>query len=72
MLWTDRYVVPGKCYEHATLISYNNYPSWYNSNPPSFWNEAANAVRAGGPNGAATTHTNIASLFQNGATKVLI
>ena len=41
----------GKCYEHATLISFNNYPSWYNSQPPSWWNTAADAVHSGSVNG---------------------
>lgn len=39
------------CLEHATLISFNNYPGWYNhAGDPSAtasWNDKANAVAAG-------------------------
>jgi hypothetical protein len=28
--WADDTDLRGKCYEHATLISFNDYPGWYN------------------------------------------
>jgi len=49
--WADDKDTSGKCYEHATLISFNNYPGWYNQegnvHAPLVWNDKANAVRAG-------------------------
>jgi len=29
------------------MIAFNNYPQWYNAAPTSYWNDMANAVRAG-------------------------
>jgi len=49
--WADDKDMRGKCYEHATLISFNNYPSWYNGQPTSWWNSAADAVHSGSVNG---------------------
>lgn len=32
--WADDKDLRGKCYEHATLIAFNNYPGWYNRESP--------------------------------------
>ena len=41
------------CLEHASLVSFNNYPSWYNSaKPADQWNKFANAVAGGAVPGA--------------------
>ena len=49
--WADDTDTRGACYEHATLISFNDYPGWYNHagdiNAPQIWNQMAAAVRGG-------------------------
>ena len=46
--WATDKDLGDKCLEHASLISFNNYPSWYNSaDPTEQWNKFANGVRAG-------------------------
>ena len=47
--WADDKELKSKCLEFATLISFNNYPGWYNnfanlSSPAAHWNEMATAV----------------------------
>jgi beta-glucuronidase len=54
--WADDKDLGGKCYEHCTLIAFNNYPGWYNHGgdvkaPAEQWNKFADGVRAGAPNG---------------------
>lgn len=50
--WADDKDNSAKCYEHASLIAYNNYPGWYSqADPTSTWERNSAAVRAGGPNG---------------------
>eukprot|EP00040_Diaphanoeca_grandis_P027128 m.153731 g.153731 ORF g.153731 m.153731 type:complete len:657 (-) comp30845_c0_seq1:445-2415(-) len=53
--WADDKDLGGKCYEHATLISFNNYPGWYNregdKDAPLSWNSVAASVQAGTTNG---------------------
>ena len=49
MTWADDKELKSKCLEFATLISFNNYPGWYNnfanlSSPAAHWNEMATAV----------------------------
>jgi beta-glucuronidase len=59
--WADDKDLRGLCYEHASLIAFNNYPGWYNqfgdkSAPKRFWTEQAAGVRAGlSKSGAAGT-----------------
>merc|ERR1712070_1169785 len=48
--WADDKDLKGLCYEHTSLISFNNYPGWYNrpgdkTAPESYWNQMANTVR---------------------------
>jgi hypothetical protein len=49
--WADDKDNGGACYEHATLIAYNDYPGWYNhqADPqaPTIWASMAAAVRGG-------------------------
>ena len=50
--WADDMKLTGACFEHATLISLNDYPGWYdhsgNASAPSYyWNQFAAAVRQG-------------------------
>jgi len=49
--WADDKDTSGKCYEHATLISFNNYPGWYNragdKSAPLSWNDKAAACQSG-------------------------
>lgn len=49
--WADDHKLNGKCYESATLISFNDYPGWYdnsgNVSAPKKWNDFAAAVRGG-------------------------
>jgi hypothetical protein len=30
--WADDKDLGGKCYEHCTLLAFNNYPGWYSRN----------------------------------------
>lgn len=48
--WASNQELNDKCLEHATLISFNNYPAWYASPgdlsaPAKHWNEMADSVR---------------------------
>eukprot|EP00928_Gymnodinium_smaydae_P073392 TRINITY_DN56601_c0_g1_i1.p1 TRINITY_DN56601_c0_g1~~TRINITY_DN56601_c0_g1_i1.p1 ORF type:complete len:707 (-),score=80.53 TRINITY_DN56601_c0_g1_i1:131-2251(-) len=48
--WADNHLTGSKCLEHASLISFNNYPGWYNkpgdtTAPLKFWSSMAEAVR---------------------------
>lgn len=46
--WASDKDLGDKCLEHASLISFNNYPKWYNNQDPTDqWNRFANGVRAG-------------------------
>lgn len=46
--WASNNDLKDKCLEHASLISFNHYPKWYDSHDPTIeWNEFANRVRAG-------------------------
>eukprot|EP00463_Aulacantha_scolymantha_P004788 TRINITY_DN5948_c0_g1_i1.p1 TRINITY_DN5948_c0_g1~~TRINITY_DN5948_c0_g1_i1.p1 ORF type:complete len:230 (-),score=27.72 TRINITY_DN5948_c0_g1_i1:73-762(-) len=52
--WANNKELSDKCLEHATLISFNNYPAWYNSMgdltaPAKHWNKMANSVRESYP-----------------------
>ena len=52
--WADDKETSSMCLAHATLISFNNYPAWYNSPgdltaPKKHWNEMAAAVREAHP-----------------------
>jgi len=58
--WADNKKDGGVCYEHATLIAYNDYPGWYDHSgdkaaPVTWWNKYMNDIRAGntssGPSG---------------------
>lgn len=47
--WADDKEMNSKCLEYASLISFNNYPGWYNnlgnlSAPQAHWNEMARSV----------------------------
>ena len=58
--WADSSKNNGACYEHASLISYNDYPGWYSASgdlsaPARAWNGFANTVRAGGTKSGAAT-----------------
>ena len=48
--WADDQDTHGACYEHATLISFNDYPGWYNHQgdpqAPKIWSSLAAAVIA--------------------------
>jgi len=47
--WADDKDLSGKCYEHATLIAFNNYPQWYNQQDATeHWNKCATEVRTWG------------------------
>lgn len=51
--WASDKDLGDKCLEHATLVSFNNYPKWYNSEDPAHqWNKFANSVKAGDVDGA--------------------
>jgi len=54
--WADDTDTRGACYEHATLISFNDYPGWYNHagdiNAPQIWNQRRRCVRLLGLAGA--------------------
>lgn len=59
--WADDMKLNGACYEHATLISFNDYPGWYDhsgnaSAPTYYWNQFAAAVQQG------TTHSGSATV----------
>jgi beta-glucuronidase len=50
--WADDKNFQGKCFAHASLISFNNYPGWYNKMGhakygKTFWPAQASGVRAG-------------------------
>ena len=50
--WADSSKLKGVCFEHATLISFNDYPGWYDfsgnaSAPLSYWDPVAAAVQQG-------------------------
>ena len=46
--WATDKDLGDKCLEHASLVSFNNYPMWYNhEDPTEQWNKFANGVRAG-------------------------
>lgn len=49
--WADNHKMDSKCLEHASLISFNDYPAWYDSPgnlsaPARLWNEQAALVSA--------------------------
>lgn len=49
--WADNHELDSKCLEYASLVSFNNYPAWYNnpgdlSEPAKHWNSMADTVRA--------------------------
>eukprot|EP00756_Hemistasia_phaeocysticola_P006893 Hpha_TRINITY_DN14039_c0_g1::TRINITY_DN14039_c0_g1_i1::g.44274::m.44274/K01195/uidA, GUSB; beta-glucuronidase len=49
--WADNHLSGSKCLSHATLISFNNYPGWYNHRgnttyPGPYWKEQADWVTA--------------------------
>lgn len=51
--WASDKDLGDKCLEHATLVSFNNYPKWYNNEEPAHqWNNFANSVKAGVPSGS--------------------
>lgn len=46
--WASNKDLNDHCLEYASLISFNNYPQWYNdADPTEQWNSYANGVRAG-------------------------
>ena len=50
--WADSQKDKGMCYEHATLIAYNDYPGWYScegdlSCPERSWDKYASSVATG-------------------------
>lgn len=49
--WADNKKSAGACYEHATLIAFNDYPGWYDKSgdksAPKLWNTFAAAAQQG-------------------------
>merc|ERR1711998_327907 len=50
--WADDQLLRGACYEHATLIAFNNYPGWYSrvgdvTAPAKTWKAMAEAAHEG-------------------------
>ena len=79
--WADDKDTSGACYEHATLISFNNYPGWYNHQgdpeAPKEWSSLAAAVVGGTTKSGAGTigkpmvisETGAAGIFEWSANK---
>lgn len=51
--WADNNEMKSQCLEHASLISFNSYPAWYDkpnlSHPAEHWSAAAQAVHSSFP-----------------------